>query len=770
MISQIVSHYRILNKLGDDKVGEVYLAEDTRLGRLVALKFLPASYQYDPDRHAKLISQTSAAAALRSPHIVSIYDIGEHEDTIFIVMEYVEGDSLSSLIERGPIAPREAVDIILQVADALDEAHRHQIVHGNIRSSVIIVNERGFVKVLDFGLAEIAGRRRNEGDRDRTKKLGQETVIEAMSEEVFYMSPERALGRTVDYRSDIFSLGVVLYEMLAGRVPFEGPTSTETIEKIIHEPTPRLNRLNYSAPLELERIMRKCLEKEADRRYQSARELLIDLKNLKRDSDSGALGYQQASRATTKLRSSPVSRRRKSIARVAVLPLANASDDADAEYLSDGITESLINSLSQLPRLKVMARSTVFRYKSNEYDAQAMGLALEVDAVLVGRVLLRGDNLVISIELVDVADGSRLWGQQYNRQLSDIFAIEEEISSEITESLRLRLTGEEKRRLSKRHTEKTEAYQLYLKGRFHWNKRTEAGLRKGIEFFEQAIDIDPVYALAYAGLADCYTMLSWWNIAAPKEVFPKAKAAAKRALEIDDSLAEAHASMGAVSETDWDWAAAEREYKRALELNANYATAHQWYAEYLAHIGNFDEAIAEIRLAEELDPLSNIINTEVGWLLYLARRYNRAIQQFRATVELDPESAPARWRLGEALLRKQMFDEAIAELERAIEMSGRNLYMLARLGHAYAVAGKRFESLQVINELNDASRERYVAADAVAIIYTGLGETELAFTWLERAYEERSSWLTFLKVEPAYDPLRSDERFNDLLRRIGLPV
>jgi tetratricopeptide (TPR) repeat protein len=382
---------------------------------------------------------------------------------------------------------------------------------------------------------------------------------------------------------------------------------------------------------------------------------------------------------------------------------------------------------------------------------------------------LRGDNLIISAELVNVEDGSHLWGQQYNRKLSDIFAIQEGIAREIADNLRLRLTGEEKKRLRKRYTDNTEAYQLYLKGRYHWNKRTEEGLKRGIEHFKLAIEADPTYALAYAGLADCYTMMCWHTMVSAKDVFPMAKAAAMRALDLDEKLAEAHASRGAVSETVWDWDSAEAQYRRALELNPNYPTAHQWYAEYLAHTGRFGDAFREMKKAQELDPLSRIINTELGWIHYAAREYDRAIEQYTSVIDLDPDFALAHWRLGEAFKQAGMYDEAIAEIQEAARLSGRSPRMVARLGHAYAIAGRKQEALEALHELNGMSERQYVSPYEIAIIYAGLGERDLVFEWLERAYEDRSSWLTFLKVEPSFDKLHSDPRFVDLVKRVGLP-
>ena len=631
MISEKISHYRILDKLGAGGMGEVYLAEDTRLGRQVALKFLPASYQYDPDRRARFLKEARAASALRSPNIAAIYDIDEHEGAIFIVMEYVEGESLTGRIERGPVGVREAVEITLQVADALAEAHSLGIVHANIKSSNLIINERGMVKILDFGIAKVEERESNE-DSDRTMRIVRQTALGAVFGTVWYMSPEQALGRALDHRTDIFSLGVVFYEMLAGRLPFEGDGPNETIDKIVHAIPLPTSRYNYSVPAELERITRKCLEKSPDLRYQSMRELVIDLQSFKRDSDSGQIAM--ASGRQTQLTRRP--RSRKAIDSLAILPFINASRDADADYLSDGITESIISNLSQLPRLRVMARSTVFRYKDREVDPQEIGRDLNVRAVLTGRVLQRSDRLVIKTELVDTSDGAQLWGEQYNRPLADIFSMEEEIAREISEKLRLKLSGEQKKRLTKRHTENTRAYHLYLKGRYYWNKRTEDGIKKGIEHFHEAITADPNYALAYAGLADCYVLLAGYSSHLPEEVFPVAKAAALKALKLDEALAEAHTSLAAVRAWyDWDWAGAELRYKRAIEINPGYATAYVWYALNLATVGRLDEALLTVKRAEELDPLSLIISLNVARILYFARRYDEAIRADGA--EEDPE-------------------------------------------------------------------------------------------------------------------------------------
>jgi len=574
------------------------------------------------------------------------------------------------------------------------------------------------------------------------------------------MSPEQALGREVDYRSDIFSLGVVLYEMATGRLPFSGKTATEIIDRITHTQPEAVARFNYSVSTELEHIIRKCLEKDRERRYQSASELLIDLKNLQRDSDASAGTVAQSRRK----------RSRKSINSLAVLPLVNASTDPNMEYLSDGITESIINGLAQLPRLRVMARSTVFRYKGREVDPQEVGRDLNVRAVLEGRVLQFEDRLIIKIELVDTSDGAQLWGEQYNRSHSDILAVQDEIAMKISEKLKIEMTIHERKRVIKRYTENTEAYEAYLKGRYYWNKRTAEGFKKGIEYFQQAIEKDPRYALAYAGLADSYIMLAAYNFLPPIEAISKARAAAMKALEIDGKLAEAHVSLAAIEgENEWNWSVAEEEFKRAIKINPNYATAHQWYGEYLAVIGRFDEALAEIKRAHQLDPLSLVINIALGDVFYYQRRYDEAIEQYGKTLEIDSNFAVAHSRIGSAYLQQAMYAEAITELEKARELSGGKPLILAVLGYAFAVANEKDKARAVLDELKERSKREYVSPYYLAMIYTGLDEKDQAFEYLEIACEEHSSWLSHLKADPKFDSLRSDQRFADLLRRIGLP-
>jgi serine/threonine protein kinase/Tfp pilus assembly protein PilF len=772
VISETISHYRILKKLGEGGMGEVYLAEDTRLGRQVALKFLPASYQYDPDRRARFLKEARAASALRTPNIAAIYDIGEHDQIMFIVMEYVEGELLSRRVERGSMDALEALGIATQIADALDEAHTLGIIHRDIKGSNLMITARGLVKMLDFGLAKVMESRSTSDSSDFTVPLGQQTAAGIVLGTISYMSPEQALGRDVDHRTDLFSLGVVIYEMLTSRLPFGGKSATETIDNIVHQDPLPVSRFNNSVPGELERIARKCLEKDRERRYQSAREVATDLRNLRRDLDSGTLSTSSLTGSSTG--SVPGARRsrsrsRKTIDSLAILPLANAGDDPDTEYLSDGITESIINNLSQLPKLRVMARSTVFRYKGKEVDPKEAGNDLGVRAVLAGRMFQRGDALIIKVELVDTSDGSHLWGEQYNRKLADIFSIEEEISSVISEKLRLKLDSTQKKKLARRHTENTEAYQLYLKGRYYWNKRTADGIKKGIEYFNQAIDSDPNYALAYAGIADSYNILASYSTIAPKDAFPRSKAAAKTALELDDKLAEGYASLAfATFGYDWNWAEAERAFKRAIELNPGYGSAHQWYGLYLAAMDRMGEAFAEVKIAEELDPLSLPVNTNAGWLLYLTRRYDEAIETYNKILELDADFILAHRRLGQVYVEKRMHEEAIREFDKCLAPSREDAESLAWLGHAYAASGDGDRARQVIDEMNLLGKSRYVSSYLMAIIRIGLGELDLAFELLEKACDERYGFLAYLKVSPIFDPLREDARFQELVARVGL--
>ena len=778
MIEQTVSHYRIIRELGAGGMGEVYLAEDTRLGRNVALKFLPASYQYDPDRRTRFLQEARATSALRSPHIVAIYDLGEHDGAIFIVMEYVEGEVLSLRLERGPMSVREAAEVSAQIADALAEAHSFGIVHCDIKSANLILNERGAVKILDFGIARMRDRVSGQTD-ETTRELTRQTVLNVVVGTVSYMSPEQAMGHTVDARSDIFSLGVVMYEMLTGRLPFTGSTHAEVMDQIFHADPVPIARLNPQMSPEFDRIIRKCLEKQPDRRYQTARDLLVDLRNLLRDTDSGARALPgttfDLNRQTQTLRRTTT--RRRAIDSLAILPLVNLSGDSETDYLSDGITEALIHTLSQMPRLRVMARSTVFRYKvrttgslhAEEPDPMQVGRELNVRAVLVGRILQRDLQTIVKAELVDTIDGSHLWGGQFTREVCDICHIEEEMAGEIAENLRLKLTGPQKKRLVKRYTENIDAYQVYLKGRYHWNKRTEEGLRKGIECFEQAISLDPNYALAYAGLADSYTLMASYATMIPNTAFLRAKATAMKALQLDPKLPEARVSLAHIRFWyEWEWPAAEEEFKRGIELNPAYATAHLWYALFLAAMRRGDEAVAEVRCAMELEPLSLVINLNVARVYYFSHRYDEAIEQCQKVLEMYPNYALAHRRLGMIYEQKHMFAEAIAEFAKALKLEPTDTETMSAMGHAYAAWGRITDAELSLVALEELSGRLYVSPYSLARAYFGVGNLEGGFENLERTYRERHGILVYINVEPVFDAVRDDPRFVDLLARLKL--
>ena len=789
MIGETVTHYRILDKIGEGGMGVVYRAEDTRLGRQVAVKFLSAKLSADPVALERFQREARAASSLNNPHICALYDIGRHHDLPFLVMELLDGQTLRNRINGSPLPTALLLDLAVQVTDALEAAHAAGIVHRDIKSANIFVTASGLVKIVDFGLAKLARRAGAEVDPFADTALARPSPPATESGQTFgtlsSMSPEQARGEELDGRSDVFSFGVVLYEMATGREPFGGRTSALIFDAILNQAPRRPSLINPAIPAELEHIILKALEKDRDLRYQTASELRADLKRLRRETDStkvptarqpiarrrgpapwqwggigAALLLVVAALAWT-LRPGPST----TIDSVAVLPFIGVGATGDAEYLPDGITESLINGLVQLPSLRVSARSVVFRYKGKDIDPQQVGRDLNVKAVVTGRVQARSDRLVIEAELMNVADGTQLWGGQYNQPHADLLRVQDEIATEILDKLGRRLTGEEKKRATKRYTEDAEAYELYLQGRYHWNKGTIAGYKKAIEYFQHAIEKDPKYALAYAGLADSNLLLgSYWV-----ESLNEAKTAALQALQLDPQLAEAHVALGHIKLwLDWDWPAAESEFKRGIALNGALALAHNQYAMYLATLGRVPDAIAEVKRAQELDPLSPIVNSDLGWYLLYAGQTPDAAAQFRKTIGFDPNSVSAHRGLGVTLSQMGRADEAVAELKQALELSEHSPVMLGHLGAAYARGGRKADAEAVLKELEGLAARLYVPSSSIAMIYAALGDKTRALDWLQRAYDEHDFSIVQIGVAPWYAGLRGEAKFQQLLAQLKL--
>jgi serine/threonine protein kinase/tetratricopeptide (TPR) repeat protein len=799
MVGKTISHYRIEDRLGGGGMGVVYRALDLKLGRSVALKFLPSQMVRDPQALERFQREARAASALNHANICTIHEIDESDGHPFIVMEYLEGQSLKQMITGKPLGNTQILEIAIQITEALEAAHESGIIHRDLKPGNIFVTRRGQAKILDFGLAKLlqSPPALDEKGSDalptaaETRDLTSRGVALGT---VAYMSPEQARGEELDQRSDLFSLGAVLYEMGTGRLAFGFGTTAVVFDAILNRTPVPATRVNPELLPDIGWITSKLLEKDRRLRYQAALELRADLKRVKRDTESAGVPALVTPPSVDRRRrnmilgaavlfsalaiASFVGRRiwlglsrgpSDRIHSIAVLPFSNVGSDSNIEYLADGVTEGIISSLSRVPELRVMARSTVFSYKGHDISAQKVGQDLQVDAVLLGKITQRGDTLSIQTDLVRASDGSELWGEQYTRKVSDLFALQGEIAKEIYDSLRPKLAGAEAKQLAKRDTENPEAYQLYLQGLFYWNKWTQDGFQKAIDFFRQAADKDPAYAQAYAGLANAYTFMGASGYVAPQQVWQSAKSAAMQSVKIDDSLPEGHVSLALVRENfDWDWAGAEREFKRAIELNPNSAEAHHWYGDFLTRLGRFDEARVELKKAQELDPLSLLINSSLGRELYFARLYPAAIEQFRKTLDMDRNFVPAQHGIELAYAQNGMPREAVAERQKVLTLSG-SPDLAAAIGDDYKNSGYEGVLQSWLEGLNEVSKRAYVSSYNIAQIQARLGNKVEAIATLERAYASRDGNLTFLKVDPLFDDLRPEPKFHELVLKLAMP-
>jgi len=789
MIGQTLGHYRILEKIGAGGMGEVYRARDERLGRDVAVKVLPPDLVPDESVRKRLRKEAQALSKLNHPNIEILFELGSKDGAEFLVVEYVPGVTLSDRLAQGPLPEREIARLGVQLANGLGAAHSQGVVHCDLKPSNLRINPDGRLKILDFGIAKSLRVTRESSKYDVTTEstAGDQGVAGTLP----YMAPEQLRSEPADARSDLYSAGAVLYEMATGQRAFRDGVAPRLTDAILHQAAVPPRAVNASISPELERIILKCLQKEPENRYQSAAELEVDLRQL---------ATIEVPRSGTAVRRLPIWRRHPGVATalavvlsaivvglsvgrwweqqasrsgpgriqsLAVLPLQNFSGDLQKDYFADGMTDQLIADLSQISALRVISRTTMMQYKGTRKPLPQIARELSVDAVIEGSVLSSGNRIRITAQLIQGSTDKHLWAQSYERDGRDVLKLQGDVASAIADEIRIAVTQQERARLTHAPPVIPAAYDAYLKGRYHWHKGTEQERQQARQYFEQAAQIDPNYASAYAGLADYY----WSTDALPPRVaMPQAKQYALKALEIDPTLAEAHTSLGAVRFLgDWNWPEAEGQFKRALELSPGDVEAHRIYSAYLSAMGRGEEALAEARRAQELDPLSIPAQVTAGWTFYYARRYDQAVEQCGKMVDREPDFANAHDCLGLSYLAKKMYEKAIAECQRAVNLSGNDLNRAVGLARAQALAGNQAAARKALNELSARTRRSYVPASLFAQIHLGLGEKKQGLAWLETAYADRDQYLTRLKVEPAFDSVRSDPAFQDLMRRLGLP-
>jgi len=778
LIGKIITHYKIIEKLGEGGMGVVYLAEDTKLKRQVAIKFLPRHIASNSDERKRFEIEAQAAAALNHPNIATIHAIEHSDDDVFIVMEYIEGQDLSQLIRaipESPLAVEKIIDISIQIASGLQAAHEQGIVHRDIKSSNIMITEKGQVKIMDFGLAKVRG------GTDLTQAG---TTVGTIS----YMSPEQARGETIDQRSDIWSFGVLMYELLTGRRPFKGDYEQAIIYCIINEPFEPLRSFRSDLPPELEQVIAKLLAKEAKDRYQKIDSVPDDLKKLTGPSSSGAADRQNSGSNKNKktvnkkyilgstilvflcaillFLLNPLSEDDHSIKSIAVLPLSNFSHDPNQEYFVDGMTEALITELSKIQSLTVISRTSVMQYKGTKKTLPEIAKELNVDAIIEGSALLLNDKVRITAQLVDAIDRHR-WAKSYDRDLKDVFTIHHEVALAIAREVQKNITSQDKIISINQYPKNSEVYQLYLKGRYFFNLYTYDSHKKAVQYFEQVIKLDPDFALGYAGLADVYGI--WSALELPRKVaIAKSKDYVMKALKLDESIAEAHTTMGYIKMNyDWDWQGAEKELRRAIELNPNYAFAYHILSHYLLIMGQNDESLEVSKRALELAPLDLEMNGHLGFHYFWTREYNKAIEQYTKTLEIDPDYPWPHYYLGRVYKEMGLYSKSIEKFKHALALLGKNEpEIFANLGNVYAVSGDREKALDIINELIEQSKQKYVSSQYIAEIYVGLNEMDKAFEWLEKAFQERQ----LEPLSPLLDPVREDPRFIDLMQRMNLPL